>query len=72
MQIAVVLVMVGLVAAFAPGLGELRERMAGAQESWLGVAVALELLSCLSYVLMVRPNLLSSDAVAHELPTRDV
>jgi uncharacterized protein (TIRG00374 family) len=55
LRIAVVLVVVGLVAAFAPGLGELRERMAGAQESWLGVAVALELLSCLSYVLMVRP-----------------
>jgi hypothetical protein len=55
LQVAVVLVIVGLVGACAPGLGEVRERMEGAQPSWLGVAVVLELLSCPSYVLMVRP-----------------
>src|SRR4051812_36243945 len=55
LQIAVVLGIVGLVAAFAPGLGEVRARIEGAQPCWLGVAVVLELLSCLCYVLMFRP-----------------
>jgi uncharacterized membrane protein YbhN (UPF0104 family) len=55
LQIAVVLVIVGLVAVFAPGLGEVRERIEGAQPGWLGFALVLELLSCLSYVLMLRP-----------------
>jgi len=55
LQIAAVLVIVGLIAAFAPGLGEVRQRFEGAQPGWLGVAIALELLSCLSYVLMFRP-----------------
>src|SRR5688572_3732428 len=55
LQIAVVLVTVGVVAAIAPGLGDLRQRLDGAQPGWLGVAVILELLSCLSYVLMLRP-----------------
>jgi uncharacterized membrane protein YbhN (UPF0104 family) len=54
-QIAAVLVIVALIAAFAPGLGELRERLEGAQPGWLALAVLLELLSCLSYVLMFRP-----------------
>jgi uncharacterized membrane protein YbhN (UPF0104 family) len=50
-----VLVLVALVAAFAPGLGELRSRLAHAQAGWLVAAVVLELLSCLSYVLMFKP-----------------
>jgi uncharacterized protein (TIRG00374 family) len=54
-QIAMVLVIVALVAAFAPGLSEVRARLEGAQPGWLAVAVVLELLSCLSYVLMFRP-----------------
>jgi uncharacterized protein (TIRG00374 family) len=54
-QIAGVLVLVGLVAAFAPGLGEVRQRIDGARPGWLVLAVLLELLSCLSYVLMFRP-----------------
>jgi uncharacterized membrane protein YbhN (UPF0104 family) len=54
-QVAAVLGIVGLVAAFAPGLGEVRARIEGAQPGWLGVAVVLELLSCLSYVLMFKP-----------------
>jgi uncharacterized membrane protein YbhN (UPF0104 family) len=49
------LFVVGLVAAFAPGLGEVRERLASARPEWLALAVVLELLSCLSYVLMFRP-----------------
>jgi uncharacterized membrane protein YbhN (UPF0104 family) len=55
LQIAAVLVIVGLVAAFAPGLGDVKRRLEAAQPGWLGVAVVLELLSCLSYVLMFRP-----------------
>jgi uncharacterized protein (TIRG00374 family) len=49
------LVVVGLIAAFAPGLGELRDRLHDASPGWLALAVALEVLSCLSYVLMFRP-----------------
>lgn len=55
LQIAAVLVIVGLVAALAPALGDLRQRLQGAHPGWLGVALVLELLSCLSYVLMFRP-----------------
>ena len=55
LQIAVVLGTVGAVAALAPGLGDVRRRLEGAQPGWLGIAVVLELLSCLSYVLMFRP-----------------
>lgn len=55
LQISAVLVLVALVAAFAPGLGEVRHRIEGAEPAWLGLAVVLELLSCLSYVLMFRP-----------------
>jgi uncharacterized protein (TIRG00374 family) len=55
LQIAVVLVIVGVVAALAPGLGDVRRRLEGAQPGWLGLAIVLELLSCLSYVLMFRP-----------------
>ncbi len=44
-----------LVALLAPGLGEVRERLDGADAGWLIVAVVLEALSCASYVLMFRP-----------------
>ncbi len=54
-QVAILLAVVGLVAWFAPGLGEVRDRLAGAAPGWLALAVALELLSCLSYVLMFKP-----------------
>ena len=53
--VAGVVVVVGLIAAFAPGLGELRDRLRDASPGWLLFAVALEVLSCLSYVLMFRP-----------------
>jgi uncharacterized membrane protein YbhN (UPF0104 family) len=39
----------------APGLGEVRDRLAGAQPGWIVAAVAFEALSCASYVLMFRP-----------------
>jgi uncharacterized protein (TIRG00374 family) len=50
-----VLVVVGLVAVLAPGLGELRARLAHAQWGWLGFGIVLELLSCLSYVVIFKP-----------------
>jgi uncharacterized membrane protein YbhN (UPF0104 family) len=49
------LAVVGLVAWLAPGLGEVRERLVSAQPGWLAIAVALEMLSCFSYVLMFKP-----------------
>jgi len=53
--VAIALAVVGLIAAFAPGLGQVRERLADAQPGWLALAVLLELGSCLSYVLMFKP-----------------
>src|SRR3954468_6575675 len=44
-----------LVILLAPGLGQVRDRLAGAQPGWLALAVALEAASCFSYVLMFRP-----------------
>jgi hypothetical protein len=55
LQIAAVLVIVGVVAALAPGLGAVRQRHEGAHPGWLGIALVLELLSRPSYVLMFRP-----------------
>ena len=54
-RITVLLAVVGLVALFAPGLGEVRDRLSDAQPGWLLLGVGLELLSCLSYVLMFKP-----------------
>ena len=50
----VLLAVVVLVALLAPGLGEVRDRLADASPGWLVLAVVLEALSCLSYVLMFR------------------
>jgi uncharacterized membrane protein YbhN (UPF0104 family) len=50
-----VLVVVALVAVFAPGLGELRTRLTHVQAVWIVAAVVFELLSCLSYVLLFKP-----------------
>jgi uncharacterized membrane protein YbhN (UPF0104 family) len=44
-----------LVALLAPGLGAVRELLSAGDPAWLALAVVLELLSCLSYVLMFRP-----------------
>jgi uncharacterized protein (TIRG00374 family) len=54
-RVTALLVVVGLVAWFAPGLGEVRDRLAAARPEWLALAVGLEVLSCLSYVLMFKP-----------------
>jgi uncharacterized protein (TIRG00374 family) len=55
LQVTAVLLVIGLVAWLAPGLGEVRERLASAQPGWLALAVVLEVLSCLSYILMFKP-----------------
>jgi uncharacterized protein (TIRG00374 family) len=55
LQVAVLIAVVALVVWLAPGLGELRDRLGDAAPAWLAVAVVLELLSCLSYVLMFKP-----------------
>src|SRR5690349_3991175 len=55
LQVVALLVVIGLVVWFAPGLGELRDRLSEADPAWLALAVVLELLSCLSYVLMFKP-----------------
>jgi uncharacterized membrane protein YbhN (UPF0104 family) len=54
-RVAGLLLVVGLVVSAAPGLGEVRDRLAAARPGWLAVGVALEVLSCLSYVLMFKP-----------------
>jgi uncharacterized protein (TIRG00374 family) len=44
-----------LIALLAPGLDQVRDVLARASLGWLALAVAFELLSCVSYVLMFRP-----------------
>lgn len=54
LQIAAAVVAVALILLFGPGLGTVRERISHAAAEWLGVAVALEVLSALSYVIVFR------------------
>ena len=54
-KVAGLLSVLGLVALFAPGLGDVRGLLADASLGWVAVAVGLQVLSCLSYVLMFRP-----------------
>jgi uncharacterized protein (TIRG00374 family) len=55
LQIVAALAVVGLVLLLAPGLGEVRDLLNEAQPEWVALAVALEALSCVSYVVMFRP-----------------
>ena len=55
LTVIALLAVVGLIAALAPGLGEVRARFAEAKPGWLVLAVALEFLSGVSYVAMFRP-----------------
>jgi uncharacterized membrane protein YbhN (UPF0104 family) len=55
LQAIALLAVLGLVALLAPGLGEVRENLGDANGGWLAAAVALEALSCASYVVMFRP-----------------
>src|SRR5918999_5802196 len=45
----------GLVVVLAPGLGEVRDQLTDADPAWLALALVLEALSGVSYVLMFRP-----------------
>jgi len=53
--IVALLVVIALVAALTPGLGEVRDKLQNASWTWLALAVVLEGLSGMSYVLMFRP-----------------
>jgi uncharacterized membrane protein YbhN (UPF0104 family) len=44
-----------LIVVLTPGLGDVRERLGDADPAWLALAVLLEALSGVSYVLMFRP-----------------
>ena len=55
LQVIAILGVLVLIVLLAPGLGEVRTKLEGAQPVWIGVAVVLELLSGVSYVLMFRP-----------------
>jgi uncharacterized membrane protein YbhN (UPF0104 family) len=55
LQLAIAIGVVVLIVFLAPGLGEVRSRLEGARPGWIALAVGLEALSCLSYVLMFKP-----------------
>ena len=55
LQVVALLGVLLLAVALAPGLGEVRDRIAHADPGWLVLAVALEALSCVSDAVMFRP-----------------
>ena len=55
LQATIALAVLVAIVAFAPGLGEVRDKLAAADPLWLAVATALEGLSFASYVLMFGP-----------------
>jgi uncharacterized membrane protein YbhN (UPF0104 family) len=54
-QAVALLVVLGAIVMFAPGLGEVRDRLAAAEPEWLALGVLLEGLSFASYVVMFGP-----------------
>jgi uncharacterized membrane protein YbhN (UPF0104 family) len=54
-QVVAALTVVALIVLLAPGLGQVRDRLEGASPGWIALAVALEALSGLSYVVMFKP-----------------
>jgi len=54
-EVVALIVVLVLVALLAPGLGEVRDVLSRADPGWLLVGVALELASCVSYIVMFRP-----------------
>jgi uncharacterized membrane protein YbhN (UPF0104 family) len=54
LEFAAVAVVVAVALVFGPGLGSVRARLADAGPGWLVAAVALEVLSTLSYVVLFR------------------
>src|SRR5213594_4048723 len=55
LQVVTALAVLALIVFLAPGLGEVRHRLEGASPGWIALAVALEALSGLSYVVMFKP-----------------
>jgi uncharacterized protein (TIRG00374 family) len=55
LQIVALIGVLILIVVLAPGLGDVRDKLAGADPAWIGLAVLLEALSGVSYVLMFRP-----------------
>ena len=55
LQAIALLAVLAAVVIFAPGLGEVRDRLAGAEPEWLALATLLEGLSFASYVVMFGP-----------------
>jgi uncharacterized protein (TIRG00374 family) len=55
LQVTALFVAIGLLAWLAPGLGSIRSRLDHADAGWLAVGVALEIASCLCYVIGFRP-----------------
>lgn len=55
LQVVALLGVLLLVVLFAPGLDEVSSKLGDARPLWIAVAIGLELLSCLSYVVMFRP-----------------
>ena len=55
LQILILVGVLTLVVLLAPGLGHVRELLGQARPGWIAVAIALEALSCLSYIVMFRP-----------------
>ena len=49
------LAVLGLIVVLAPGLGDVRDKLRGAQLGWIALAVAFEAMSGVSYVVMFRP-----------------
>jgi uncharacterized membrane protein YbhN (UPF0104 family) len=55
LQLAILLTVLVLAVLLAPGTGQVGHLLRDASLGWVAIAVALEALSCVSYVLMFRP-----------------
>ena len=67
LQVAALVGVLILIVLLAPGLGEVRSKLEGADPAWIAIAIGLEFMSCVSYVVMFRPIFCSAHALAHEL-----
>jgi uncharacterized protein (TIRG00374 family) len=55
LQVAAVIGVLILIVLLAPGLGEVRDKLEGAKPGWIALAIGLEFMSGVSYVVMFRP-----------------
>jgi uncharacterized membrane protein YbhN (UPF0104 family) len=53
-SLAILVVLVGALLLAVPGLSEVTDRLRGVDPGWIALAVVLELLSCLGYVVVFR------------------